>query len=265
MKPNTAVLTRISLASRNDLGIKIRNFWLLFCYQILIKTRMHSSRISTVRCSGRRVCVCVSQHAMGRGWWYVSQHTLGRGCVSQHALGRGWSGQRCVCVCPEGCQPGGVCHTPCEQNHRRLWKHNLATTTLRTVIKSVKMLTLIHALLLPEHKVLHSAPEYSSNLKKEERFLQLWFNTWLPRAFNGQEFFWKAQDAILYCVLKFIPSIYLTTCVLIYLTYRLIGEKLSKVINFRHSIQCVTAMPKISMIKVRTGSGAGCGNFYPIT
>ena len=37
---------------------------------------------------------------------------------------------------PGGCLPqGGVCHTPppCEQNHRRLWKHNLAATTLRTV------------------------------------------------------------------------------------------------------------------------------------
>ena len=28
---------------------------------------------------------------------------------------------------------GGVCHTPCEQNHRCLWKHYLAATTLQTV------------------------------------------------------------------------------------------------------------------------------------
>ena len=44
---------------------------------------------------------------------------------------------------PEGCLPrGGVSaregvsarHTPCEQNHRWLWKHYLAVTTLQTII-----------------------------------------------------------------------------------------------------------------------------------
>ena len=55
----------------------------------IIQTRMHSSRMRTVRYSGRR----------GGG---VSQHALGRvGCVSQHALGRGVSALW-------GCLPGVV-------------------------------------------------------------------------------------------------------------------------------------------------------------
>ena len=48
---------------------------------------------------------------------------------------------------PGGSSPGGVCSwgggipacteadPPCEQNHTRLWKHNLAQTSLRAVIK----------------------------------------------------------------------------------------------------------------------------------
>ena len=43
-----------------------------------------------------------------------------------------------VGVCPEGVCPGGCLPhipRPCEQNNRHLWKHNLAATTLRTVIK----------------------------------------------------------------------------------------------------------------------------------
>ena len=40
-------------------------------------TRMHTSRMRTIRCSGRQ-------------WGDAFQHALGRGgCVSQHALGRG--------------------------------------------------------------------------------------------------------------------------------------------------------------------------------
>ena len=84
------------------------------------ETRMHSSRMRTVRCSGRRGC--------------ASQHALGRGCVSQHALGMGV----CIPACTgQGVSAWGEClpHTPppCGLNDRRLWKHYLAATTLRTV------------------------------------------------------------------------------------------------------------------------------------
>ena len=58
----------------------------------------------TVRCSDRRGDVYPSIH-----WAGVSV------CVSQHALGRGESGLGVSAT-----------HTPCEQNHRRLWKQNLA-------------------------------------------------------------------------------------------------------------------------------------------
>ena len=54
-----------------------------------LETRMHSSRMRTVRCTGRRV-----------GGVYPSMHWAGCVCVSQHVLGRG------VCL------SGGVCHTP---------------------------------------------------------------------------------------------------------------------------------------------------------
>ena len=76
---------------------------------ISIPSRMHSSRMRTVRCSGRRAVGCVCP---GEG-----------------------------CVCPGGCLPhphpvnAGI-HTPpspCGQNDRRLWKHYLSATTLRTV------------------------------------------------------------------------------------------------------------------------------------
>ena len=63
-------------------------------------TRIHSSRMRTGCCSGH-------------GGW-------GLGGVSQQALGRGVSAR-------------GVSATPPEQNDRRLWKHKLAATTLRTV------------------------------------------------------------------------------------------------------------------------------------
>ena len=102
-------------------------------------------------------CVCIPA-CTGQGVC-VSQHALGRGVVFQHALGRGMSawgvcipactGQGCVClrVSAWGCLPqgvclgvsnlgvflGDVCHTPCEQNHRCLWKHNSAATMLLTV------------------------------------------------------------------------------------------------------------------------------------
>ena len=63
-------------------------------------TRMHSSRMCTVRCSGRP-----------------------GGCIPA------CTGQGGICPVHAGIHP-----TPCEQNDRRLWKHNLAATTLRTVI-----------------------------------------------------------------------------------------------------------------------------------
>ena len=85
------------------------------------KTKMHSSKMRTVHCSGR------------------------------------WGGGSCIPACrgggvclgglpSGGCLPGGVCARgclpppwrdtlPCEQNHRRLWKHNLTATMLRTAIR----------------------------------------------------------------------------------------------------------------------------------
>ena len=129
-----------------------------------LKTRMHSSRMRTVRCSGHRGRVCVSQHA------------LGRGVSAQGVSAQGVSAQGRCGVCPRGCLPGGVwpggclpmgrgdlargrvwpggclprgvsarrvCPVgytpPCKQNDRRLWKHNLATTTLGTVTISVHL------------------------------------------------------------------------------------------------------------------------------
>ena len=61
-------------------------------------TRMHSCRMRTVRCSGHLSC-----------------HTCPLPCTppAMHA-------------------PHHAC-LPCEQNHRHLWKHNLAPTTLQMV------------------------------------------------------------------------------------------------------------------------------------
>ena len=53
----------------------------------LINTRMHSSRMRTVRCSDRREG---GGGGGGEGWrWHVSQHALHRGCVypSMHWAG----------------------------------------------------------------------------------------------------------------------------------------------------------------------------------
>ena len=72
---------------------------------------------------------------------------LPRGCLPGGCLPRGVSAQgRCLLggvsaggVCLGVFAQGGVCHTPsrCGQNDRHLWKHYLATTTLRTVNISV--------------------------------------------------------------------------------------------------------------------------------
>ena len=52
------------------------------------------------------------------------------------AQGGVWLGGVCRGGLPGGVCPRRGCLPPCEQNHRRLWKHNLAATTLRTVMNS---------------------------------------------------------------------------------------------------------------------------------
>ena len=92
------------------------------------ETRMHSSRMRTVRCSGHRggggwcIPACTGQGVCipactGHGGVYPSMHWAGGVCLGECLLG--------------GCLP----HTPppCGLNDRRLWKHYLAATTLRTV------------------------------------------------------------------------------------------------------------------------------------
>ena len=73
---------------------------------------MHSSRMRTVRCS--------SHLGGGRG---LPGGCLPRGIVS----GRGG---------------GGLPPHPREQNHRHLWKHNLAAITLRTVMTATPVYSL---------------------------------------------------------------------------------------------------------------------------
>ena len=79
-------------------------------------TRMHSSRMRTARRSGRP----------------------GGGVSTRQPPGAGT---------PPAARHAGIAHTPllqgmlgyhpppCEQNHRRLWKYNIAPTSLRAVIK----------------------------------------------------------------------------------------------------------------------------------
>ena len=74
----------------------------------IFKTRMHSSRMRTVRCSDRW------------GVGVVSQHTLGRGCEYQHALGGGCLPRRGVFARGMSALGGGLPDTPCGQNDRRL-------------------------------------------------------------------------------------------------------------------------------------------------
>ena len=85
-------------------------------------TRKHSSRMRTVRCSGRRV-VCIPA-CTGQGGVYPRVSARGKGCLAGEGdvcLGEGVSarGRGClpgevgvsaseVCV-PRGCLPGGVC------------------------------------------------------------------------------------------------------------------------------------------------------------
>ena len=121
-------------------------------------TRMHSSRMRTVRCSnhlvggGGVVCpggVCLPGGCLLRGdvcpgWCLPGGMCLPGGVSSQGVcLPRGVSAQGvsahggCLpggCL-PRGCLPRGVSATlPCEQNHRCL-----AATTLRTVITHIEI------------------------------------------------------------------------------------------------------------------------------
>ena len=88
----------------------------------IILTRMHSSRMRTIRRSGCRGVYLSMHWAGGAGCVYPSMH---------------WAG---------GCLPrGGVCLSACWDTHtpvnrmtdRHLWKYYLAATTSRTVINTV--------------------------------------------------------------------------------------------------------------------------------
>ena len=89
----------------------------------IILTRMHSSRMRTLRCSGHPGGVYPSMHwgvcipaCTGQGCVYPSMHWAEGGCIPAHT----GQGDVCpgVCVCPGGCLPGGVsaqwgvCHIP---------------------------------------------------------------------------------------------------------------------------------------------------------
>ena len=76
-------------------------------------------------CTGQGVCLPGVVYPGG---------CLPRGCLlGVSALGRG-----CLPVVSAPVHAG--IHTPHEQNHRHLWKHNLAATTLRMVIKISRIL-----------------------------------------------------------------------------------------------------------------------------
>ena len=97
-------------------------------------TRMHSSRMRTVRYSGR--------HGVG-GRVYPSTACTGQGVSARGCLPSGYLLGGCL---PRGVSAqGGVFHIPpSEQNHGHLWKNNFATTMLRTVI----IITSMHSSLL---------------------------------------------------------------------------------------------------------------------
>ena len=119
---------------------------------------MHSSRMCTIRCSD---CRGVSAWGSALGGVCPGE-CLPRGCLPGWCLPRGvYPGGSPQGEClPRGYLPWGVStrgvsawvvsapvhagiHTaPCEQNHRFLQKHNLATTTLRTVIMTLQITNL---------------------------------------------------------------------------------------------------------------------------
>ena len=91
--------------------------------QRLIKTRMHSSRMRTVRCSSR---------------------LLGEGVVSARGCLPGGGGYLPRGVCPGGCLPHTSSPTPWTE-WQTLWKYYLAEIMLRTVISCVKLCGDVHA------------------------------------------------------------------------------------------------------------------------
>ena len=107
------------------------------------QTRLHSSRMRTAR------ALTISPSMLCAGGSTRGVFTLG-GCLLRGVSTPGgvYSGGVVsaprVMSAPGGCLlPGGVWypsmhwggHPTCEQNHTRLWKHNLAPTSLRAVIK----------------------------------------------------------------------------------------------------------------------------------
>ena len=104
-------------------------------------TRMHSSRMRTVCCSG-----CLSCHACPPPpTMHTPHHTHTPAMhVPCHAH------PPCH-ACPPATHtplprmmpPAMHAPPPREQNHRCLWKHNLAATTLRTVIMSMEKISTI--------------------------------------------------------------------------------------------------------------------------
>ena len=95
----------------------------------LITTRMHSSRMRTVRCISRLLGAVSARGGVCPG---------GVGCLPGGMSARGVSAQGDACVCPGGgiclgvSAQGGVYQTP--PMNRHLWKHYLAATTLQTAI-----------------------------------------------------------------------------------------------------------------------------------
>ena len=87
------------------------------------RTRIHFSRMCTVRNSG-----CW-------GGVYPSMHWVG-GCVSQHALDRG------VCVCPSMHWAGGVCPGGCLPQCMLGYTHPLWTEWLTDACENITLLQL---------------------------------------------------------------------------------------------------------------------------
>ena len=89
-------------------------------------------------CACPGVCVprgvCVQGHAcVPRGHVYPGSMCAWGACMLGGVCAWGMHTQRHACL---GVGMHGA-HAPCEQNHRCLWKHNLAATSLREVIKYV--------------------------------------------------------------------------------------------------------------------------------
>ena len=101
---NTKTLVNLSTNSESfKRSISVSGF-VNFC----IQTRMHSSRMRTVRYSGCWGRGCVFQHALGGGVC-VSQHAQGGvcpgGCLSEGCLPRGVSVQESGLSALGGCPP----------------------------------------------------------------------------------------------------------------------------------------------------------------